>query len=237
MDLDGKTVGQHSNSPHETQFQDQVDRKAERGLTPLGMKTSHTWWSDPRRLLFSFSRYKFVSKMLAGKKKVLEIGCGDAFCTRLVLQEVENVTAVDIDPIFVGDAHERMEEDWSFEARVHDMTEGPIDGGFDAAYSLDVLEHIRPEKTGTFLSNVCRSLMSEGVFVVGSPSLESQAFASDMSKAGHVNCMTASGLRARLLEYFHNVFVFSMNDEVVHTGYHPMAHYLLGVGVGVREGD
>lgn len=27
--------------------------------------------------------------------------------------------------------------------------------------------------------------------------------------------------------YFHNVFMFSMNDEVVHTGFHPMAHYLL----------
>ena len=29
--------------------------------------------------------------------------------------------------------------------------------------------------------------------------------------------------------HFHNVFLFSMNDEVVHTGFSPMAHYLLAL--------
>ena len=30
-------------------------------------------------------------------------------------------------------------------------------------------------------------------------------------------------------KFFHTVFMFSMNDEVVHTGYHKMAHYILAV--------
>ena len=29
--------------------------------------------------------------------------------------------------------------------------------------------------------------------------------------------------------YFNNVFIFSMNDEVVHTGFFPMAQYLIAV--------
>jgi len=29
--------------------------------------------------------------------------------------------------------------------------------------------------------------------------------------------------------FFHNMFMFSMNDEVVHTGYHAMAHYNLAL--------
>ena len=29
--------------------------------------------------------------------------------------------------------------------------------------------------------------------------------------------------------HFHNVFMFAMNDEVVHTGYHKMAHYLFAL--------
>lgn len=29
-------------------------------------------------------------------------------------------------------------------------------------------------------------------------------------------------------------FLFSMNDEVVHTGYYPMAHYLIAVGIGPK---
>jgi hypothetical protein len=34
--------------------------------------------------------------------------------------------------------------------------------------------------------------------------------------------------------YFHAVFLFSMNDEVVHTGFAPMAHYLIAVCTGKR---
>ncbi|MFM8835604.1 MAG: methyltransferase type 12, partial [Actinomycetota bacterium] len=32
-----------------------------------------------------------------------------------------------------------------------------------------------------------------------------------------------------LKKYFHSVFMFSMNDEVVHTGFFPMSHYLIAV--------
>ena len=35
--------------------------------------------------------------------------------------------------------------------------------------------------------------------------------------------------------YFENVFMFSMNDEVVHTGFPPMANYIFGVGVGNKK--
>jgi hypothetical protein len=64
---------------------------------------------------------------------------------------------------------------------------------------------------------------------VGTPSLQSQAYASALSKRGHVNCKDAPGLKALMAKFFHNVFIFSMNDEVVHTGFHPMAHYLLAL--------
>ena len=38
-----------------------------------------------------------------------------------------------------------------------------------------------------------------------------------------------SELKSLLEQYFHSVFLFSMNDEVVHTGFYPMAHYLLAI--------
>mgnify|MGYP007028595943 CR=1 FL=1 len=34
--------------------------------------------------------------------------------------------------------------------------------------------------------------------------------------------------------FFDNVFLFSMNDEVVHTGFTPMAHYLFALCVGPK---
>ena len=106
---------------------------------------------------------------------------------------------------------------------------------FDAAYSLDVLEHIPAADEGRFVENTLGSLTDDGVVIVGTPSLESQAYASPQSKEGHVNCKSGKALRELMLRYCENVFVFSMNDEVVHTGYFPMAHYLFAVCSGKRD--
>jgi 2-polyprenyl-3-methyl-5-hydroxy-6-metoxy-1,4-benzoquinol methylase len=104
-----------------------------------------------------------------------------------------------------------------------------VEGGFDGAYSLDVLEHIPAEKEDRFVGNIAASLGDHGVLVLGSPSIQSQAYASPPSKAGHVNCKDAKGLKELAERYFHNVFLFSMNDEVVHTGFYAMAHYLIAL--------
>jgi 2-polyprenyl-3-methyl-5-hydroxy-6-metoxy-1,4-benzoquinol methylase len=216
----------------EPQYQAQVGLRESKGLTPLGLVTNQVYHDDPRRLVFLLARYKFVSKMLSGKRRVLEVGCGDAFGTRIVLQEVGGVHAVDFDPVFVKDVHRRMEDRWRFDCSVHDLIgDGPVAGGpYDAAYSLDVLEHIPPEQERTFLSHIVRSLGPHGVALIGTPSLESQAYASPPSKEGHINCKSGQELKRLLEEFFHNVFVFSMNDEVVHTGFYPMAHYLFALG-------
>lgn len=210
--------------------------KDTKGLTPLGIKTNDTWHIDPKRLLFSLARYKFVAKMLSGKNKVLEVGCGDAFCTRIVLQEVKALCAIDFDPIFIGDIQERMEDKWGFETKVHDILLGPLEKKFDAVYSLDVLEHIPEEKEDLYMKNICRSIIESGVFIIGTPSFNSQVYASQNSKIGHINCKDGDGLRRLMGRYFHNIFIFSMNDEVVHTGFYPMAQYLFGMGVGNKIG-
>ena len=200
------------------------------GLARLGILNNQVWHEDPRRLVFTLARYKFVSKMLSGRKNVLEVGCGDAFCSRVVKQEVEALTVTDYDPLFIKDALSRMEAPWIYEARVHDILQGPVAGEFDAVYSLDVMEHIPEEEETIYLDNIIASLTPHGVAIIGMPSLESQRFASPGSRAGHINCKTGRDLQAIMNKKFHNVFLFSMNDEVVHTGFYQMAHYLFAVG-------
>jgi len=217
-------------STRETQYQRSIDLLKEKGLTPLGLMANQAWHDDPKHLLFTLSRYKFVAKMLSGRENVLEVGCADAFATRIVRQAVRRLTAVDFDPVFVADVQARMDPDWVFDCRVHDMLAGPVPGGFDAAYALDVIEHIRPADEQLFLSNMVGSLTSHGALLLGCPTLQSQAYASPPSKAGHVNCKDGPGMKALLGRFFHNVFVFSMNDEVVHTGFFPMSHYVIGLG-------
>lgn len=216
----------------EPQYQLLIDYYEQRGLESLGLMTSQAWFDDPKRLIFTLSRYKFVAKMLSGKQNVLEVGCGDAFGTRIVLQEVSKLTAVDFDPVFVEDVNKRMSARWRFACFTHDILKGPVPGQFDGVFSLDVLEHIRPEDEHTFLTNLVESLEPLGVAIIGTPSLESQVHASAISRAGHVNCKTMADFKNTMQRYFGNVFMFCMNDEVVHTGFEKMAHYFFALCCG-----
>lgn len=213
----------------EAQYQVCLDIREAQGLTPLGLMSNQVWLDDPKRLTFVLARYKFVAKMFSGMAQVLEVGCADAFATRIVQQAVGHVTAVDFDAVFVKDACERMDPRWPFTCFTHDMLAGAVPGAFDGAYALDVLEHIAPADEAQFLGHMVASLHQHGALIIGMPSLESQVYASAPSKAGHVNCKTAPELKALLAGFFHNVFIFSMNDEVVHTGYHALAHYLFAL--------
>jgi len=206
------------------------------GRASFGLMANESWSQDPKRTLFTLARYKFVAKMVSGRQNVLEIGCADAFATRIVQQHVENVTAVDFDPVFIDDVKERMDPNWPLTAFVHDILDKPVDGMFDAAYCLDVLEHIHPTDEHRFLQNAKNSLAPNSIFIVGAPSLESQEYASPQSKIGHINCKNGENLQSLLLEYFDYAFLFSMNDEVVHTGFSKMAHYVIVVAANPKQG-
>jgi 2-polyprenyl-3-methyl-5-hydroxy-6-metoxy-1,4-benzoquinol methylase len=213
----------------EPQYQPCLETAEKAGLSTLGLMTNQVWHDDPKRLGFVLARYKFVAKMLSGVNRVLEIGCADAFGTRIVQQEVKALVATDFDPVFVADVNRRMEADWRFECVLHDMLNGPTSTRFDGIYAVDVIEHIAEADEDRFLTNLTASLEPHGVCIIGTPSLESQLHASPGSKAGHVNCKTGTALKELMQRYYHNVFLFGMNDEVLHTGFLKMAHYLFAL--------
>jgi 2-polyprenyl-3-methyl-5-hydroxy-6-metoxy-1,4-benzoquinol methylase len=219
----------------EPQYQRLLEVQQEIGTSTLGLMTNQVWHEDPRRLAFILARYKFVAKMLSGYHAVAEVGCGDAFATRIVQQEVDTVTPYDFDPVFIKDIRRRQSAKWPLSPQLHDILERPLSRRYDAIYSLDVIEHIPAEREDTFVSNLGASLNPHGVLIIGSPSLESQVYASAQSKIGHVNCKSGHALKLLLERHFHTVFVFSMNDEVVHTGFYPMAHYLFAVCSDIRR--
>jgi 2-polyprenyl-3-methyl-5-hydroxy-6-metoxy-1,4-benzoquinol methylase len=190
---------------------------------------------DPKRLVFLLSRYKFVSKLYENFDHVLEIGCGDGTGSIIVKQVVKNLTAVDFDPIFIENAMERQDEKWPINFQVHDIMQDSLPNKFDGIFALDVLEHIPKNVEDLFIENSLKSLNDTGVCIFGMPSIQSQLYASKASKEGHVNCKSGDELKTTLKKYFHNVFIFSMNDEVVHTGFTPMAQYLFAVCTNLKE--
>lgn len=222
-------------STMEPQYNFLLDLDGEGKRQSFGLMSSGTWHQDPKRLGFLLSRYKFVSRMLDGKGTVLEIGCADAFGSRVVRQTVMELTASDFDPVFIADAESVADPAWPITFLVHDLLAGPFSQRYDALYALDVLEHIDPADEDRFIANACLSLEDLGVAIFGMPSLESQKWASPASREGHINCKTGAELRETMERHFGQVFMFSMNDEVVHTGFWPMAHYLMALCVAPKR--
>jgi len=200
----------------------------------FGLMSGATWVDDPKRLLFLLSRYKFVSKLLDPEEKVLEVGCADAFGSRIVAQSCAILFCTDFDPIFIRNAKKINRDLKKIKFRVHDYIKNPIRLPFrpSTCFCLDVLEHIPQPLEDKFIKNLKASCDKTAMFIFGSPSLESQEYASKASREGHVNCKTGVQIKETLKKYFSRVLLFSMNDEVLHTGYEPMAHYRLVICSG-----
>lgn len=205
-----------------------------RGPEVMGLGAGYTWHDDPRRLVFMLSRYKFIAKMLEGKHDVLEVGCGDGFGTRIVAQAVGRVTGVDFDPAYIDSAKATMNPRYPIDFHQHDVLDCPVEGSFDAVFALDVLEHIDQSDEEKFLVHCLAGLRPHGVCIIGMPSLESQPYASAGARMGHVNCKEQPALKSLMENFFQNVFMFSVNDEMVHTGYSKMAHYNIALSCGRR---
>ena len=133
-----------------------------------------SWNQDPKRTLFTLARYKFVARMLAGRKHVLEVGCADAFGTRIVQQAVGKVTATDFDPS-VRSRRQRADGSALADRGLRPRhVERPGTWKVRCRLRLDVLEHIQEKDEDTFIRNTIASLTPEGIVIFGMPSLESQ---------------------------------------------------------------
>lgn len=191
-----------------------------------GGMTAYNWEHDPKRIAFQAARYKFVGKMLEGKNRVLEVGCSDGWGARIVRQHVEYLEAVDEDFAAVSIAINSFSWRWPIHFRRADFMAEDF-AGYDAAYALDVFEHIDMAREFEFLR---RLRAAAPLVVIGCPSLESQRYASEISRREHVNCPTKQDLREAMARHWKHVFLFGMNDETLHTGFGTMCHYLLAIG-------
>lgn len=213
-----------------------VVRQSDLGRVTLGTTTSFGLLTDPKQIGFRIARHKFVGKMLSGCRTVLEVGCQDGFTSIFVAQHVEQLVSIDFFKPYIEEAKTFMQPHLgNVSFRDHDIIDGVVEleggGRFDAAFSMDVLEHIDQSQEHLYMKNIAASLNPSGIFIVGMPSTESQQYASASSKLGHINCKTGVELRDFCRGYYSNVFMFGMNDEVLHTGYFPMCQYLIALCV------
>jgi cyclopropane fatty-acyl-phospholipid synthase-like methyltransferase len=170
--------------------------------------------------------------MIAPGKRVLEIGCSEGFGTVLLAEHAASVLGVDLDADAIGVANATVASN-KLRFEVGDVLTRAL-GTFDAAVTLDVIEHIYPKHEDDFIAHIAAALEADGVLVIGTPNIISDQFASPVTRRGHVNLFSAERLRELGMRHFHNVFIFSANDEMIHTGFTPLAHYLIALCVGPR---
>lgn len=189
------------------------------------------YWMNctPRRMLYSLSYYKFASKIIGKQKRVLDVGCNEGMGTFLIGKECGVAVGVDFDE----EAIQAAEYNFScpfIKFFACDFFLYRNETCFDAVISFDVIEHIDSSNETRFFQNLVKNLTKEGLCVIGTPSHISQNYASTVSRKGHINIYTPERLEAIMREFFDCVFCFSAHDELVHTGFLSLAHYLIVVG-------
>jgi len=201
----------------------------------LGRYTTQAYVQDPIRLSFITARYKFCARMLSGCKTALEIGCGDGFGGGIVAQMVDQLICTDINEEILSENREKMAgfENISFE--YHDFRETAYKQKVDSIYLVDTIEHIYPEEENNFMTNLTSSLNDRGVCLIGTPNKTADKYANNWSREGHVNLKDYESLMNLAKQYFFNSFFFGMNDEIIHTGFPPMAHFMWSLCVSPRK--
>ena len=201
----------------------------------LGAPTSYSLTHDAKHLAFVLSRYKFCAKMLEGKRKVMEIGSGDGIGLPLIAQSVGHLYCVDWDERHIESIRRRLLKNFPNVTVVHhNINTTPPDLKVEAAFAIDVLEHVDPSQEKQFLKNIIACLTPDGILITGTPNISAASYAAPCSRVQHINLKSMKTLKELMERYFKNVFMFGMNDEVLHTGYGPMCHYLWSIAVGLK---
>lgn len=195
---------------------------------PEGIKLAPEYAYFVQKNLLHFfirlARYKFVARIIKKTDRVLEIGSGSGLGSIFLSQHSEHVTGLDVKSTEVEEARSINRRD-NVDFMVGDFFDMDETLKYDVIVALDVIEHM-PEDVGRrFISAISRHLKPTGMAVIGTPSLYSYEYQSPLSKASHVKCYDQQELLGVIDNYFGRTVAFSMNDELVHTGFHKMAWY------------
>lgn len=155
--------------------------------TYLGPHAGYVWKDDPKHILFQLSRAKFCAQLGDGLNKALDVGCGDGTAINLVSPVVGRVVGIGIHAQVLECNLTTNKRLLKCSYLCADISEGPLQEKFDAAYSLDVLEHIPKDRDNAFIENISKSLVDEEFCIIGTPNIQAVKLGSEHSQIGHIN--------------------------------------------------
>ncbi|MGN0141589.1 MAG: class I SAM-dependent methyltransferase [Roseburia sp.] len=205
----------------------------------LGEYYSEGFLHDVKKTMITLSRYKFASKMMEYRThiKVLELGCSEGIGAYFFMQlpNCDEYVGVDIDEEKLAWANAMVKPHQERYGKKIDFIKGDIISTANcftkkdratAVISLDVIEHIEHSKEEKYMNTIIDNLAEDGIAIVGTPNITMKPYQDLRTQKEHINMFDAQRLYNLMNTRFRNVFIFSMNDEIVHTGFTPMSCYL-----------
>lgn len=188
--------------------------------------------NNPLMATIKFSRYKFIAKLLHRNDRVLEIGCSDGVSSNFFSKYVKSVDGIDFDEEAINEAKENFPHIHFEQANALEFRTDKV---YDTIIMLDFIEHFNQEDGKKLVEKYSKILSDKGMLIVGTPSKHFEKYRAEHNKLHHLHEYYPDELNQLMEEYFERIMVFSMNDEIVHTGNQNLAWFLFSVGTYVKK--
>jgi len=188
------------------------------------------------QMLIRLARYKFVARQLKRTDRVLEVGCGSGLGAIFLGQHCHSVDGIDVNEQEIKEA-EAVNRRENVRFSVADYFTFKASHKYDVIVLLDVIEHMDEALGEKLIDKTADDLKENGWLVVGTPSCYSYEYQSQFSKAAHVKLYDQAELVGLIEKHYGRCLAFSMNDEMVHTGFSKLAWYYFVLAFGPRLGS
>lgn len=184
------------------------------------------FFANPLMATVKLARFKFVAKMLSKEDRLLDLGCGNGFSSYYYSHFCKSVYGVDI--------QEQAIDNWKIFANnnisfsLGDILDDDIyKRDVEAITCVDVIEHFSLSNGEKIIKNSAQCLKNKkgGQLIIGTPSKFSNPYRAAHNKERHLHEYEPNELQKICSKYFSRTLQFSMNDEVVHTGFNKLAWF------------
>ena len=182
---------------------------------------------NPLMATVKLARFKFPARLLGRKDRVLDLGCGTGYGAYYYATMTEG-EVVGVDGFADLDFARRQfgRDNLSFvQGDLRALPGETAARKFDVVVSIDVIEHFSKSEATAIIGQVRKLLAPAGMLILGTPNALSGAYRSAQSRSVHVHEFEPDELREICDRQFRRTLMFSMNDEVVHTGFSKMAWF------------
>ncbi len=154
---------------------------------------------------------------------MLDIGCGQGLSSIFFSDYCKYVYGVDLLSDFLN--HDRKNIKF-IKKDIFNLKKNNFKHNIDLITLIDFIEHFNKSQ-GSLILNKCSKLLKKkgGTLIVGTPSVYSSKYRSKRSKIQHIHEYDGMELKDLCSKYFNRTFLFSMNDELVHTGFYKLAWF------------